>query len=144
MVQLAATLKAKAALPEKEALGHFAASLAESRTSGLCELLEDLFGEVSKAKEEEGPPSKKSQPEDKPSTSDSSPFVPTLTDTPSNRVKVIFPRMKVLDMIKASLKIIYLYDSSCLIVKLSTSVESTAVIMLKVRPPFVLIPTKSL
>ena len=68
MLQLSATLKAKTALLEKEVWGHFATFLAGSRTSGLWEFLEDLFGEVSKAEEEEGPLSKKSQPEDETST----------------------------------------------------------------------------
>ena len=66
MLQLSATLKAKAAQLEKEAFHHchFAASQAGSRTFGLSEFLEDLFDEVSKVEEEDGPPSKKSQPED--------------------------------------------------------------------------------
>ena len=91
MLQLSATFKAKAAQLEKEAWGHFAASLASSRTPGLWEFLGNLFGEVSKAEEEEGPPSKKSKPEDKSSTSASGSSAPTLTDTPSTKAKVIFP-----------------------------------------------------
>ena len=81
MLQLSATLKTKAALLEKGAWGHFAASLAGSRTSSLWELLEGLSGEVSDAKEEEGPPSKKSQPEGEPSTSGSGLSAHTPTDT---------------------------------------------------------------
>ena len=60
-------------------------------------LLEDLFGEISEPEEEEGLPFKKTQPEDVPSTSDSSPSVPTDTSAPDipqstlTEVKVVFP-----------------------------------------------------
>ena len=91
MLQLSATLNAKAAQLEKDVWDHFPASLAGSMTSGLCEFLEDLFVEVSKAEEEEGPPSKKIQPEDKSFTSASGSSVHTLTDTLSTKAKVIFP-----------------------------------------------------
>ena len=97
MLQLSATLKAKAALLEKEAWGYFAASLAGWRTFGLWGLLEDLFGEISNTMEEDGLPSKKSHPEDEPSTSDSVPSAPADTPSPDipqstlTEVKVIFP-----------------------------------------------------
>ena len=71
MLQLAATLKAKAALLEKEAWGHLAGSLVGSKTSGLWDLLEDLFGKMSEAEEEKSPLSERSQSEDKSSTSGS-------------------------------------------------------------------------
>ena len=100
MLHLSSTLKAKAAQPVKEAWGHFAASLAGWRASDLWELLEDLFGEVFEAEEEEGPSSKKSQPKDKPSTSASVSSVPTLTDTPSTKAKVVCLWIQELYMIK--------------------------------------------
>ena len=81
ILQLSAIIKAKTAQLEKEAWGNFAASLPGSRTYHLWEFLEDLFGEVSAVEEEEGPPSKKSQPEDEPSTSAFGSSAPTLTDT---------------------------------------------------------------
>ena len=68
MLQLAATLKAKAALLKKEAWGQLAASLMGYKTSGLWDLLEDLFGKRSKAEAEKSPPSKKSYSEDETST----------------------------------------------------------------------------
>ena len=69
MLQLSGTLKAKATLLEKEAWGHLSASLVGCKTSGLWDLLEDLFHKMSEGGEEESPPSKRSHSEDKPSTS---------------------------------------------------------------------------
>ena len=67
MLQLAATLKAKADLLEKEACGHLAASLAGSKTSDLWDVLEDLFTKMSEVGEEGSPPPKRSHSEDEPS-----------------------------------------------------------------------------
>ena len=51
MLQILAMLKSKALLLEKEAWEHFAASLAGTRTSGLWDILEDLFVECSESEE---------------------------------------------------------------------------------------------
>ena len=59
MLKLSAMLKRKALLLEKEAWGNLAASLAGTRTTGLWDILEDLFAECSESEGEEGPPSKK-------------------------------------------------------------------------------------
>ena len=63
MLQLAATLKAKAAW------GHLAASLAGCKTSDLWHLLENLFNKMSEVGEERSPPPKRSHSEDQSSTS---------------------------------------------------------------------------
>ena len=98
MLQLAAILKAKAALFEKEACGCLAASLAGSKISGLWNLLEDLFGEMSKAEEEKSPPSKRSHSNDEPSTSRSgSPVLASISNIPQpvfTKSTVIFPMNK--------------------------------------------------
>ena len=91
MLPLAATLRAKAALLQEEARGHFAASLAVLQTSVLWELLEDLFVKFLRLRKKRVYPPKKSQAEDKPSSNASGPSAPTLSDTPSTMVKVIFP-----------------------------------------------------
>ena len=75
-------------------------SLAGSRTSGLWDLLEDLFGEISDTEEEGDPPFKRSWEEDKPSTSDSGPSAPADTPIPDitksalTKVNAIFPMNK--------------------------------------------------
>ena len=98
MLQLTTTLKAKAALLGKEAWGHLAASLVGSKTSALWDLLEDLFGKMSEAEEEESPPSKRNQSKDKPSTSCLAPSVLTSASTipqpAPTKTTVIFPMKK--------------------------------------------------
>ena len=74
-----ATLKAKAALLEKEAWGQLAASLAGSKTSGLWDLLQGVFGDLPKTKIERSPPSKRSHSAYDLSTSDSGSTVPIST-----------------------------------------------------------------
>ena len=98
MLPFTAILKAKAALLEKEAWGHLAASLAGSKTSGLWDLLEDLFGEISEAEEEGSPPPRRSCSEDQPSTSGLGPSLLTSTSTipqpATSKTTVIFPMNK--------------------------------------------------
>ena len=80
----------KASLLEKEAWGCFVAFIAGSKTSGLWDILKDLFDEIPEVKEEEGPPSKKIPLEDKPSTSsDASDAKPSTT--PSPKIEIAFP-----------------------------------------------------
>ena len=59
MLQLSSMLKSKVLLLEKEDWGCLATFLASSKTSGLWDILEDLFAECSESEEEESPPSKK-------------------------------------------------------------------------------------
>ena len=61
-------VKSKTLLLEKEAWGHFSASLAGTKTSGLWDILEGLFTECSDCEGEESPPPKKVHQEDKPFT----------------------------------------------------------------------------
>ena len=83
-------LKSKASLLEKEAWGYFTASLAGTKTSGLWDILEDLFDECPETEEEEGPPSKKIHLEDEPFTS-SDPLNSKPPTTPSSEIEIIFP-----------------------------------------------------
>ena len=89
MLQLSAVPKSKASLLEKEAWGYFTVSLVGTKTSGLWDILEDLFNECPETEEEEGPPSKKIHLEYEPSTSsaplDSKPLFPHL------KLKSLFP-----------------------------------------------------
>ena len=82
MLQLLAILKSKALLLEKETWGHLTPSLAGTKTSGLWDILEDLFMECSDSEEEERPPSNKTHQEDEPSTS-SGPSKSTPSSAPS-------------------------------------------------------------
>ena len=79
-------LKSKALLLEKEAWGCFTASLAGTKTSGLWDILEDLFAECSESKEE-GLPSKKICQEDETSTS-SDPLKFTSSTAPSSNIVI--------------------------------------------------------
>ena len=69
----------------------FAAFLAGSITSGLWDILEDLFDELPEFEREEGPPSKYIHLEDEPSTS-SDPLDPKLPTTPSCKIEITFPK----------------------------------------------------
>ena len=88
MLQLLAMLNSKALLLEKEAWGCLAASLAGTKTSGLWDILEDLFAECSESEEEEGPPSEKICQEDEPSTS-SEPLKSTPSTAPSSNIVIL-------------------------------------------------------
>ena len=85
-----AMLKSKASLLGKESWGHFVASLVGTKTSGLCDILEDFFDECPETEEEEGQPSKKIYLEDEPSTS-SDPSAPKPPTIPSSKIEVTFP-----------------------------------------------------
>ena len=88
MLQLSAMLRSKALLLEKEAWGPLTACLAGTKTSGLWDILEDLFEECSGSEEEESAPSKKTHLEDEPSTS-SGPSTSTPSSVPS--INTIIP-----------------------------------------------------
>ena len=90
MLHLSAKLKCKASLLEKEAWGYFADSLAGTKTSGLWDILEDLFNECPETEEEEGAPFKKIHLEDEPSTS-SDPLDSNPPTIPSSKIKTVFP-----------------------------------------------------
>ena len=85
MLQLLAMLKRKALLLEKAAWGCLTVSLAGTKTSGLWDILEDLFVDSSKSEEEEGPPSKKICQTDEPSTC-SEPSKSTTSTAPSSDI----------------------------------------------------------
>ena len=80
-------LKSKALLLKKEPWECFAASLAGMKSSGLWDILEDLFAECSESKEEEGPPSKKIHQENELSTS-SDPSKSTPPTAPSSKISI--------------------------------------------------------
>ena len=107
-------------------------------------LFSEVSNEVSKAKKE------KSLPPRRPSQKMSLPLVLLvhlhllllIPLWPKLRVSLLW--MKVLYMIQASVRSIYMYESRCLIIKPSTSAGFIVVIMLKVGPQFVPILTKSI
>ena len=74
----------------KRSLGVFCGFSSRFKTSGLWDILENLFEEITEVKEEEGVPSKKIQLEDEPSTS-SDPMDPHLSTTPSPKIEITFP-----------------------------------------------------